>query len=174
MELLRQLKEAIPQYDNLGELLIFLLIVFLALYLLFQIIFALGNIFSKNKKKENKEKIKKSKQAKEKQVIELEFLEEDVPFIDQNPYYNKDTNYSYINNSGGEERKVYTYGDNYLYDYYNDSREQVNNPPVKEIKIIEDKSEQLRETEDLLEKYKNLPPEFKVYIINKILSTKKT
>ena len=76
--------------------------------------------------------------------------------------------------TSNNEAKVYSCADNYLHDYYN----QDNNDKKQIVEIksesanthIIDKSSQLKEIENLLDKYKDLPREYRIYLIDKILS----
>ena len=190
MNFLEQIAEILPKHNDVVSLLIFLLMVFGGLYILFQLLFRLGDAKPKKKKekqtkednvsdKTQKVKEKKEKQKKEKVVLledTLTFLEEDAPYVETRPFYSHEHKDSYIVGLYDGEVKDYSYGDNYLHEYFNDGKTTkyieevapvVEKPTPQPVQKSSD-SDYRQKSEEIVEAYKDLPSELKQYIINKL------
>lgn len=207
-KLIKYFSEKLPTNDNFLSLLIFLLMVFGGLYVLFHLLFYLGDNKREKqekpkkekpkkepvKKEETEEKEKKEKPAKEKkekqkkeQVVtkantesQLIFLEEEKPYVESRPQYAHEHNDSYVvGRYNSDDIKDYSYGNNYLYDYYNDGKtveiynkhSQMEEQPIL---FEETKASDLRsKSDEIVSTYHDLPTELKKYILEKILNSGK-
>ena len=135
----------------------------------------------KAEKKEKAETIKQSKPKKEREVIivhnvekddKLEFLEEEKIVVHSTPQYSNTHNDSYV--YGRSVGQSYTYGDNFLYDYYNNGKTVNNTVEVEADRVSADRSASpigLKEQSDqIIKAYNDMPTQLKKYIIDKILS----
>jgi len=177
--LIEQMVSGLPSYGSMEELLIFLLFVFGGLYLFFQLVFYLGDHAGKKKTVEKKEKPQKTEKQKpvivkeKKEKPEIIILEEEKPLvIQQDPFYRNDNDYTYIRDVGNVE-KNYSYGENYLHEYYNeklpsDTQHIIAHQTAN--KATDDRYED--EVQKLLTKYKSLPSSYRAYLIEKFLANK--
>ncbi|MBE5735632.1 MAG: hypothetical protein E7361_04235 [Clostridiales bacterium] len=191
-KIIHHLIEVLPNGDGLFNLLIFLLMVFGSLYVIFKILFYIGDNAGKRKeekakKKEKKEKEKAEKKSKEPVTVlhrepiivyksadkgdELEFLEEEKVVVKSEPKYSNEHNDSYV--FGRSVGQSYSYGDNFIYDYYNNGKtveyteaeadKSVSKPSTPDIG-------QKEKSERIIEAYNDMPTQLKKYILDKILS----
>ncbi len=191
--------------DSVLNLLIFFLVVFGGLYVFFQLIFYLTRERKVEEKKEKdvekkveekpkkekpppKIKVIKVKPAKKEKIIvkendmeNLVFLEREKPEEEPNPYYRNDNHQSYIigSYSQGEE---YSYGDNYLHNYYNDGKtvkytnETQTKPEIEPYKYEEYRPSEVdrvatelkSQSDNIVNTYIDMPTELKKYILYKM------
>ncbi len=192
-ELIEELIDMFPSQDSMIPYLLFWLMLFFGLYLVFQFIFWLGRDRKKKPKAESAKKdVPKSEPKPEakpepkpapapkanKEKEKLIILEEPKPAAKKeepiNPYYAHENNASYITSSANVEIRNHGYGDNYLYNYYQEvaSRPKVvKEPTIEGIKAsdISENSKMQQESDKIIATYASLPDELKRYILNKIL-----
>jgi len=197
------------QGDPFMNLLVFFLVVFGGLYVFFQVIFYLTRERPVEEKKEKVVKDKKNREekpkpqeekpkpvakikvikvkpaekdkiiVKDKEGDSLVFLEREQPQEEPNPYYRNDNCQSYIigNTTKGQ---IYDYGDNYMYNYYNDGKTSQyigNNTSFEQDELnkaydnsnLDKVSEELKtQTDSIVNQYTDLPTELKRYILYKM------
>ncbi len=184
-QILKYLHETLPTYDDFLGLLMLLLVVFSVLYVLFRIIFYIGDSHTKEKVAKETKKTKEAKveekkvevvkeQPKEqpkKQEVVIQYIEEPKPVFNTSDNCNSSTQTYIIGGSDGVSTR--SYGNNYLYDYYNNGKTFNNIEQKKLDSSVDDSIKEIeKKTDELLEVYQDLPTELKRYILNKLLTSK--
>ncbi len=192
-KIVEHILEVFPDGDGLFNLLIFLLLVFGSMYVIFKLIFYIGDNAGKRKedkakKEEAKKKATASKCASEKQpptrepIIvykgknssdELEFLEEEKIEVKSDPKYSNTHSDSYV--FGRSVGPSYSYGDNFLYDYYNNGKtvdytEVEVDKSVSKTSIPDIGPEE--KSEEIIKAYNDMPTQLKQYILDKITTNR--
>ncbi len=197
-KIIQHLIEVLPSGDYFFNLLIFLLLVFGSLYIIFKLLFHLGDAATaraeerakkaEKAKKEKAERVAKAKEEKEKKaearkerektiVINiddedtLEFLEEEKVVVRSDAQHSNEHNDSYV--MGRSVGQSYTYGENFLHDYYNNGKTVYTNEEVVVRDIPKPTTSEIglkEKSDEIIEAYNDMPAQLKRYIIDKILS----